>query len=115
MSRRSTCVAICAVPRAPAPTGRPRTINALAIDAPGHVPWWPRPAVMLFNVLVHMLTETSRHAGHADILREQLDRSTGATAHFATQQHDTAFWDARRAKIEQAATAAAAKLDHDQL
>jgi hypothetical protein len=28
---------------------------------------------MLFNVLVHMLTETSRHAGHADILREQLD------------------------------------------
>ena len=27
----------------------------------------------LFNVLVHVLTETNRHAGHADILREQLD------------------------------------------
>jgi hypothetical protein len=28
-------------------------------------------------VLVHMIEETARHAGHADILREQLDGSTG--------------------------------------
>src|SRR5262249_1018875 len=28
-------------------------------------------------VLVHMLQETARHAGHADILREQLDGSVG--------------------------------------
>jgi hypothetical protein len=53
------------------------TIDALDIDAPGHVPWWPRPDVKLFNILVHVLTETSRHAGHADILREQLDGKTG--------------------------------------
>ncbi|SDG67736.1 Protein of unknown function [Lentzea fradiae] len=53
------------------------TISALAVDAPGHVPWWPRPDVMLFNVLVRVLTETCRHAGHADILREQLDGATG--------------------------------------
>jgi hypothetical protein len=53
------------------------TIDALAVDSPGHVPWWPRPDVMLFNVLVHVLTETARHAGHADILREQLDGATG--------------------------------------
>ncbi|MGW6278855.1 DinB family protein [Kribbella sp. NPDC055071] len=53
------------------------TIAALPIDAPAHVPWWPRPNVMLFNVLVHVLAETSRHAGHADILREQLDGTTG--------------------------------------
>lgn len=53
------------------------TIAALAIDAPGHVPWWPRPDVLLFNVLVHMLTETNRHAGHADILRELIDGTTG--------------------------------------
>jgi len=53
------------------------TISALAVDAPGHVPWWPRPDVMLFNVLVHALTETARHAGHADILREQIDGATG--------------------------------------
>lgn len=28
-------------------------------------------------ILVHMIEETARHAGHADILREQLDGSTG--------------------------------------
>lgn len=28
-------------------------------------------------VLVHMIEETARHAGHADILREQLDGETG--------------------------------------
>jgi hypothetical protein len=75
------------------------TINALAIDAPGHVPWWPRPDVKLFNVLVHMLTETSRHAGHADILREQLDGKVG-------NEKDAAFWANRRAEIERAARAA---------
>jgi hypothetical protein len=84
------------------------TISALAIDSPGHVPWWPRPDVMLFNILVHLLTETSRHAGHADILREQLDGSTGTTAEYADSQGDVAFWEARRAKIELAAEAAVA-------
>ncbi|SER03902.1 Protein of unknown function [Lentzea xinjiangensis] len=54
------------------------TISSLAVDSPGRVPWWPRPEVMLFNVLVHVLTETARHAGHADVLREQLDGATGA-------------------------------------
>jgi hypothetical protein len=28
-------------------------------------------------VLVHMIEETGRHAGHADILREQLDGAVG--------------------------------------
>jgi hypothetical protein len=81
------------------------TITALAIDAPGHVPWWPRPNVKLFNILVHSLAETSRHAGHADILREQLDGATGTRAKYA-DPHDAAFWAARRAEIERAATAA---------
>lgn len=45
------------------------TIQALPIDAPGHVPWWPRPDVTLFGVMVHVLNDTTRHAGHADILR----------------------------------------------
>jgi hypothetical protein len=81
------------------------TIGALAIDSPGHVPWWPRPDVTLFNVLVHMLTETSRHAGHADILREQLDGSTGFAAGPTNPRHDAAFWEARRADVERAAAA----------
>ncbi len=87
------------------------TISTLAIDSPGHVPWWPRPHVKLFNILVHILTETSRHAGHADILREQLDGTTG-TAEYAKSQRDAAFWEVRRATIEQAARAAATKVEH---
>ncbi|QHA02286.1 DUF664 domain-containing protein [Streptomyces broussonetiae] len=83
------------------------TIDALAIDAPGHVPWWPRPEVKLFNILVHVLTETSRHAGHADILREHLDGTVGVDAASAAQQEeDDTFWDNRRTEIERAARAA---------
>jgi hypothetical protein len=82
------------------------TITALDLDAPGHVPWWPDPDTNLFSVLVHVLSETTRHAGHADILREQLDGSIGTTAQHSTTRLDAAFWDARRATIEQAAKAA---------
>jgi hypothetical protein len=82
------------------------TIEALPIDAQGHVPWWPRPDVMLFNVLVHVLTETNRHAGHADILREQLDGAKGTTAEYADPERDQAFWEERRARIERAARSA---------
>ncbi|SFW87455.1 DinB family protein [Amycolatopsis australiensis] len=76
------------------------TIAALPVDAPGHVPWWPRPDVLLFNVLVHVLTETSRHAGHADILREQLDGVTSSAS------RDEAVRAARYAEVERAARAA---------
>ena len=40
----------------------------------------PHPAlgqVSMRWVVVHMIEETARHAGHADILREQIDGSTG--------------------------------------
>jgi len=83
------------------------TINALPIDAPGHVPWWPRPDVLLFSVMVHVLTETNRHAGHADILCEQLDGAVGTDVrNTASPEHDAAYWEAQRAKIERAAKAA---------
>jgi uncharacterized damage-inducible protein DinB len=81
------------------------TIQALPIDAPGHVPWWPRPDVKLFNVMVHVLNDTTRHAGHADILREQLDGQTGVAAGHQ-EQIDTAAREAHGAKIEKAARAA---------
>ena len=35
------------------------------------------PPVNLRWILMHLLEETARHAGHADILRELLDGSTG--------------------------------------
>ena len=78
------------------------TITALSLDAPGHVPWWPRPEVTLFAVLVHVLTDTTRHAGHADILREQLDGRTGVAARYEDRV-DPAARAAHRAKIEDAA------------
>ncbi|MBX9246199.1 DinB family protein [Actinotalea ferrariae] len=79
------------------------TIEELPLDAPGVVPWWPRPGVTLFDVMVHVLTETNRHAGHADILREQLDEAAGTDP---TTSSD-ADWAAHRAQIDAAARAAA--------
>ena len=81
------------------------TIRALPIDAPGHVPWWPRPDVTLFSIMIHVLNDTTRHAGHADILREQLDGQTGVAAGRRDQIDSTAR-EAHRAKIEKAARAA---------
>ncbi|PXX56520.1 uncharacterized protein DUF664 [Nocardia tenerifensis] len=85
------------------------TITTLDIDSPGYVPWWTRPEVKLCNILVHMLTETSRHAGHSDILREQLDGAIGTPADYAEQQRDSSFWKAHCARIEAAAISAATK------
>lgn len=79
------------------------TIEELPIDAPGVVPWWPQPDVKLFNVMVHVLTETNRHAGHADILREQLDE---AVAPYPATSSDE-DWAAHRSRIDAAARAAA--------
>ncbi|MFC4561849.1 DinB family protein [Nocardiopsis mangrovi] len=47
----------------------------LALPAPG--PPHRDPAPSMRWVLVHMIEETGRHAGHADILRERIDGSTG--------------------------------------
>jgi hypothetical protein len=55
------------------------TIDALPLDATGRVPWWPgdRGAVTLHRILVHLIAETDRHAGHADIVRELIDGAAG--------------------------------------
>ncbi|TQM15778.1 DinB family protein [Pseudonocardia kunmingensis] len=53
------------------------TIETLSLDAPGHVPWWPEGDVTLHRILVHVIAETNRHAGHADIVRELIDGSVG--------------------------------------
>ncbi|BCJ69549.1 DinB family protein [Polymorphospora rubra] len=90
------------------------TLDELPIDAPGHVPWWPQPDVKLFNIMVHVLLETSRHAGHADILREQLDGRTGVRAEYE-EQIDTAAREAYWAKIERAAQEAAGGSHHADL
>jgi uncharacterized damage-inducible protein DinB len=84
------------------------TIDALALDSFGRVPWWTfPPSVPLFNILVHVISETNRHAGHADILREQLDGPAKiATDNPNLPKHDAAWWENYRARAEQAARAA---------
>ncbi|MBB1255513.1 DinB family protein [Streptomyces alkaliterrae] len=54
------------------------TIDALPLDAPGHVEWWgDNGHVTLQRIMLHMTAETNRHAGHADIVRELIDGRTG--------------------------------------
>lgn len=55
------------------------TINDLGLEATGRVPWWPagRDEPTLHTVLVHLIGETNRHAGHADIVRELIDGTVG--------------------------------------
>ena len=82
------------------------TIEALALDAPGEVPWWvpERRRVTLQQILVHMGVETARHAGHADILRELIDgergRYPGDPSIPSRSEED---WAAYRARLEAAA------------
>ncbi|MER7579641.1 DinB family protein [Kitasatospora sp. NPDC097691] len=84
------------------------TINELPLDAPGHVPWWPEPHpnTNLFAIMIHVLGESIRHAGHADVLREGLDGRTGLRAEHEKQIDEEAR-TAHCAKIEQAARSAA--------
>ncbi|MGW1481171.1 DinB family protein [Streptomyces rubiginosohelvolus] len=85
------------------------TIDTLPLDAPGHVPWWPEPhsETNLFAVMVHILGETVRHTGHADILREGLDGRTGLRPEHEKPIDEEAR-AAYRAKIERAAAGSAA-------
>ena len=82
------------------------TIAALPLDATGTVPWWPaeRSEVTLHRVLVHMIDETSRHAGHADIVRELIDGAAGlANGNSNLPGQDAAWWSDHHARLEAAA------------
>jgi hypothetical protein len=82
------------------------TVAALDLDAVGHVPWWPpeHSEVTLFRVLVHMISETERHAGHADIVRELIDGSAGIRkGNDNLASNDPAWWAEYRDRVERAA------------
>lgn len=81
------------------------TIGELQLDTVGHVPWWNED-VPLFNVMVHRLSDATRHAGHADILREGLDGSTGVDPDSTPPPGLEEYWRRRRETIERAARAA---------
>jgi hypothetical protein len=86
------------------------TIDALPLDAIGVVPWWPagRNQVTLHRILVHVATDTNRHAGHADIVRELIDGAIGMTPeHPNLPPGDQAMWKAYYDRVERAAREAA--------
>jgi hypothetical protein len=79
------------------------TIGSLELDAIGHVPWWPpeRSEVTLQWMLVHMIAENERHAGHADILRESIDGAAGLRDGSANlPDHDASWWSDYRARLQ---------------
>ena len=84
------------------------TIDGLSLDSEGEVPWWPadRRRVTLHQILVHITTETHRHAGHADIIRELIDGAAGLRAEAPNlPEGDAEWWAKYHAKVEAAAAA----------
>ena len=63
----------------------------------------------LHRILVHVISETERHAGHADIVRELIDGAAGLRdGNDNLPSQDQAWWADYRARVEQAAREAAA-------
>jgi len=93
------------------------TIEALALEAIGRVPWWPpgRSEVTLHRILIHVISETHRHAGQADIVRELIDGAAGLSAEASNlPSEDQAWWAGHRDRVERAAQQAAqASSDQD--
>jgi uncharacterized damage-inducible protein DinB len=82
------------------------TIDALALDAAGRVRWWPaeRAEVTLHRILVHMIAETNRHAGQADIVRELIDGTAGLRPDNDNMAPgDRAWWEGYRERLERVA------------
>jgi uncharacterized damage-inducible protein DinB len=85
------------------------TIEALPLDAVGRVPWWPadRAETTLHRILVHVIAESHRHAGHADIVRELIDGAAGLRkGNENLPSEDEAWWREHRARVQRAAEAA---------
>lgn len=78
------------------------TIAALDLDAAGQVPWWRDPEVTLQQILVHVIAETHRHAGHLDILRETIDGLAGWKPGNDNLPEDV-DWEAYRRRLEETA------------
>jgi len=79
------------------------TVDALELDATGRVPWWPaeRAEVTLHRILVHVIAETNRHGGHADIVRELIDGAVGLRdGNDNMAPGDQAWWANYRSRLE---------------
>jgi len=87
------------------------TFDALELDAIGQVPWWPgeHGEVSLHRIMIHMISETNRHAGHADIVRELIDGGAGLREGSSNlPAFDPAAWEEYRSRLDAAARQAQA-------
>lgn len=85
------------------------TIDELELEATGTVPWWPDDVnpVTLEWIIVHLIAETNRHVGQADILREGLDGSVGLRRDGGNlPDGDEDWWSAHVDRVEAAARSA---------
>ncbi|TNH29478.1 DinB family protein [Micromonospora orduensis] len=88
------------------------TIEALGLDDVGRVPWWGDEAVTLHQVLVHVVVDTQRHAGHADIVRELIDGAAGLLpGNDNLPAVDESGWLDHRQRVERAAVEAGRRGD----
>jgi len=93
------------------------TISSLSLDSMGRVPWWPteRASVTLHRVLIHVATETHRHAGHADIVREFIDGVVGLRPDNSNlPEADAAWWARYRDRLERVARESAERAERAQ-
>jgi hypothetical protein len=82
------------------------TIDALELDAVGRVPHWPigQNHVTLHEVLVHVIVDTQRHAGQADIIRELIDGAVGLLeGNDNMTSADQEWWRSYRDRVQRAA------------
>ena len=80
------------------------TIRELPLDAPGRVPWWGRQETTLGHIIIHVTGDLARHAGHADIIREELDGAVGLQPGNDNMASDDARWWADyRARLQRIA------------
>ncbi|WP_327399855.1 DinB family protein [Streptomyces sp. NBC_01288] len=80
------------------------TIEALPLDATGRIPGAGGNELTLHRTLVHMTYETSRHAGHADVVRELIDGAVGQRVGGTNMAPgDENWWAKHRDRVERAA------------
>ena len=80
----------------------------------GSVAWWPpeRREVTLHRILINMIAETNRNAGHADIVRELLDGTVGLRQDNDNMAPgDPQWWADYRDRLERPARHAGAGID----
>nr|WP_217166924.1 DinB family protein [Streptomyces sp. AC512_CC834] len=94
------------------------TIDALALDTVGKVPWWAsgKDEVTLHHAVTRVIADTHRHAGHADIVRELMDGAVGMRkGNVGVASEDPAWWETYRGRLEQAAREAGRRVTPDRV